>query len=68
MEEKLRGGGDEGREGKRKTWLNEKKKIILKIEKWRQKINIFTFPEISHEIAVLPKMKLSSESPPFCHS
>lgn len=39
MEEKLRGGGDEGREWKRKTWLKGKKKefFILKIDKRRQK-------------------------------
>lgn len=68
MEEKLRGGGDEGREWKRKTWLKEKKMNFLF---WKltsgDKINIFTFPEISHETAVLPKMKLPNESPPSCH-
>lgn len=34
MEEKLRGGGDEGREWKRKTWLKEKKKEFY-FENWQ---------------------------------
>lgn len=47
--------------------LTKREKKIEKLTSG-DKINIFTFPEISHEIAFLPKRKLSRDFPPSCHS
>lgn len=70
--EKLRGGGDESWEWKRKTRLKGKKTKYFEncqVETKKKKKSIFSrFSKFLMKIALLPKMKPSHDIPPSCHS
>lgn len=66
MEEKLRGGGDEGREWKRKTWLKEKKRIFY-FENWQVETkSIFShFLKFLMKLLFCPKLNFPVSPLPF---
>lgn len=61
MEEKLRGGGDEGREWKRKTWLKGKKRRIFYFENWQLEIKSI----VSHFLKFLMKLLFCQKNETF---